>query len=188
MYASINSIETSAAVHRISAVESKPAPDASLTVEELPAERLDELAPLWDALRVHHLSVATDDWLPEPRSAADSWHRRRANYEAWLAGGDAFVLLVRRAGLAIGYAAVQMRGSSPTWKLAERGAELETLSVLPDERGRGVGQALLAAVHERLRARGGSELSLHVLAGNDDARRFYEREGFRPFALWMIQP
>lgn len=52
-------------------------------------------------------------------------------------------------------------------------------------RGQGVGTALIGAVRERLDPLGLGELSLHVIAGNDDATRFYERHGFSPFATWM---
>ena len=59
--------------------------------------------------------------------------------------------------------------------------------MLPHERGRGVGQALLDSASERLHALGAGEISLDLLVGNDDAGRFYEREGFRPFAMWLTK-
>jgi ribosomal protein S18 acetylase RimI-like enzyme len=67
--------------------------------------------------------------------------------------------------------------------MSERAGELETLAVPPEERGRGIGRALLAAVSQRLQNMGAAEISLHLLVGNDQAARFYEREGFRPFAV-----
>lgn len=59
--------------------------------------------------------------------------------------------------------------------------------MLPGERGQCVGRALLDAVSQRLDALGASEISLHVLLGNEDAARFYEREGFNPFAIWLTK-
>ena len=54
---------------------------------------------------------------------------------------------------------------------------LGRMAVLPEWRGRGVGEALLAALLEQARALGWRELSLHAQAG---AIGFYARAGFLP--------
>ncbi|MFZ1154665.1 MAG: GNAT family N-acetyltransferase [Solirubrobacteraceae bacterium] len=144
---------------------------------------LDLIEPLWNALREHHSSVTPD--LGAPRSRRESWRRRRSQYEGWLANPEAFVLLAERGAEQVGYAMVHVREGSPTWPLSERAGEIETLSVLPSERGNGTGTALLEAVREELKARGITELSLHVMRTNKDAIRFYERHGFDTYALWV---
>lgn len=111
-----------------------------------------------------------------------------AEYEEWLAEDGAFALVARRGPSAVGYALVHLRGTSPTWQLGDRAGEVETLSVLAGERGRGTGRLLLDAVNARLLSLGATEVSLHVLFGNEQAERFYEREGFRPFAVWLSRP
>ncbi|MFF0002440.1 GNAT family N-acetyltransferase [Streptomyces tibetensis] len=58
-------------------------------------------------------------------------------------------------------------------------AELYALYVHPDHVGRGVGRALLTESVARCSAAGHGRLLLWVLKGNDRARRFYERAGFR---------
>jgi GNAT superfamily N-acetyltransferase len=98
------------------------------------------------------------------------------------------VLVARRDATAVGYAFVHLRAGSPTWELGERAGELETLSVLADERDRGTGRLLLDAVCARLQTLGASEVGLHLLCGNAIAERFYEREGFKPFAVWLTRP
>lgn len=50
-------------------------------------------------------------------------------------------------------------------------------------RGRGVGQALLAAAEEAARQRGCCKLTLEVLANNRTALAAYDRAGFRPYVL-----
>lgn len=85
----------------------------------------------------------------------------------------------------MGYAMVHVRGGSPTWPLGEHVGEIETLSVLPDERGKGTGTALIEAVREELTGRGVTEVALHVIPTNHEAIRFYERHGFDTFALWV---
>lgn len=158
-----------------------------LVIEDLTVEQLGELEPLWDALRAHHVSVAAK-WLGEPRTRSESWRRRRGQYQSWLEEEDAFVVVARRQETLVGYAVIRMRDGSPTWSVSERAGEVETLSVAPEERREGVGERLMDAVCERLRARGAQELSLHVLEGNEDAMRFYARQGFRRFAVWLSRP
>ncbi len=152
-------------------------------ITRISVDELDRIEPLWNALREHHASVTPE--LGPPRSRAQSWPRRRGQYERWLANPDAFVLLAERDGQAIGYAMVNVREGSPTWPISERAGEIETLSVLATERGQGTGTALLEAVREELGTLGVKELSLHALAANAEAIRFYERHGFSTHALWM---
>lgn len=152
-------------------------------IRRVEVSELGLIEPLWNALREHHSQVTPE--LGEPRSREESWRRRRSEYEAWLEDGDAFVLLAERSGTSVGYAMVHVRSGSPTWPLSEKVGEIETLSVLPQERGKGTGKALLEAVREELGAREISELSLHVMNTNKDAMRFYESHGFETYALWV---
>ena len=58
--------------------------------------------------------------------------------------------------------------------------ELYSIYVLPDESGRGLGQALMAEAVSRLRGEGFAEAILWVLEENPRTRRFYEAAGWRP--------
>jgi GNAT superfamily N-acetyltransferase len=156
---------------------------SSCEIRRIDATELDLLEPLWNALREHHSSVTPHLGAPRPRR--ESWQRRRGQYEGWLVESEAFILLAERQGRPVGYAMVCVREGSPTWPLSERAGELETLSVLPSERGGGTGTALLEAVRKELEGRGVTEVSLHAVATNNDAIRFYERHGFTTHALWM---
>jgi ribosomal protein S18 acetylase RimI-like enzyme len=69
-----------------------------------------------------------------------------------------------------------MRGPEETWATKERIAELETLTVLPGHRGRGIGRALVEGVHRRLDSIGVSEIAVSVISSNREAVRFYERD------------
>ena len=152
-------------------------------IRRIDASELGLVEPLWNALREHHSKVTPQ--LGEPRSREESWRRRRLEYEAWLEAGDAFVLLAERSGSGVGYAMVHVRAGSPTWPVGEKAGEIETLSVLPGERGQGTGSALLAAVRAELSSHEIEELSLHVVHTNKDAMRFYERHGFETHAFWL---
>lgn len=147
-------------------------------------ERIPDLEPLWLALRDHHGSV-TAPWGPLQDDVA-SWEARRESYERWLHEPDAFVLIAERDGRPVGYALVRIsQGHSPTWRALGRAAELETLSVLPEERGRGLGSALLDAVDAELERIGVADIGLTVVEPNAGARRFYERRGFETLFLHL---
>jgi ribosomal protein S18 acetylase RimI-like enzyme len=61
-----------------------------------------------------------------------------------------FALIAEAGSVAVGYALVHVRGPEESWQTGPV-AELETLAVLPELRGRGIGFDLLAAVFRRLR-------------------------------------
>jgi ribosomal protein S18 acetylase RimI-like enzyme len=160
-----------------------------VAVTQAGSERLDELEPLWQAMHAHHRSVAGHlEEVAAFRSDEESWRRRRAHYERVLGEPDTFLLLAERDGRAVGCALVVVAGTEASIEVGERVADLDTLSVLPEERGRGLGGRLLDEVYAELRRRGIGELSLAVMEGNDDARRFYARRGLVPYLTFLIGP
>jgi ribosomal protein S18 acetylase RimI-like enzyme len=56
---------------------------------------------------------------------------------------------------------------------------VHNLFVVPERRSEGVGSALLRRAEEDLSAFGADVVSLEAMAANADARRFYERHGYR---------
>ena len=154
-------------------------------IERAGAERLDELEPLWLSMHEHHVSVGSTIAL---RAPSETWPLRRAEYITWLAEPDAFVMIAEQDGRAIGYALVDYRETDDVRITGARFAVLKSLAVLPEARGRGVGTALMGAVYGELRRLGIGELEIGVLFANDRARRFYEREGFLPWAVEYFGP
>jgi ribosomal protein S18 acetylase RimI-like enzyme len=148
-------------------------------IEIVPADasRVDELEPLWLALREHHGSV-TGHWGPL-RPAEDSWARRRQNYADILAEGG-WVFLAVEGDAVLGCAVCEREaGGSPTWEWPQDFVAVVDLVVAPGARGRGAGERLIGAVEADARARGVAAIALSVAAPNTLARRFYERHGFR---------
>jgi ribosomal protein S18 acetylase RimI-like enzyme len=151
------------------------------------SERIDDLQPLWESLHEHHATIAPHlTELGPVRTPDDSWAVRRALYEDWLAEPDAFVLLAESEGEPVGYALVHMRGPEETWETGDRVGVLETLAVLPGERGRGIGSSLFERIYAELRKLGVTELQVAVISKNAAALRFYERHGLLPFTVSFL--
>jgi ribosomal protein S18 acetylase RimI-like enzyme len=142
-------------------------------------DRLQLVEPLWNALQEHHSTITPNlgDGVPK-RELADSWQRRRAKYERWLQDPETFFVIAENLDRPIGYAFVTVGPGYAGWRTGDRLAELETLSVLPEHRGDGVGTALLESVWERLAEMGVEDLAITAAKTNLDSHRFYERHGF----------
>jgi GNAT superfamily N-acetyltransferase len=92
-------------------------------------------------------------------------------------------LLGRRDGRAIGLALYYFGYST---FLGRPTLYLEDIFVVPAERGRGAGGALLRAVARRALARGCGRLEWTVLDWNAPAIRFYKRLGARLHREWIL--
>jgi ribosomal protein S18 acetylase RimI-like enzyme len=161
-----------------------------VTIARAGAEALDRLRPLWLELHHHHQAVGGPALGPYVGDD-ESWAARRALYAEFLAGGG-FAVLAERDGELIAYAMVAVKTSAETelddtWRSGERVAEIETLSVAPSARGRGIGSALLDRVDAELEAEGIHDVLIAAFVTNLDAIRLYERRGFRPVSLYLIR-
>ena len=158
---------------------------SDLRIVEAGPERIGDLEPLWRALYDHHRGIA--EGVAAVRPFEDTWRRRRAQYEGWLAGEDEAALLIAvRDGRAVGYAMLTVGQGPATWDLGEKVAEIETLSVLGDQRGSGVGAALMEACRRWAVGRGADAIAVGLAHTNNGAQRFYERERFTPFYFDMV--
>ncbi len=119
------------------------------------------------------------------RAPPDAWRIRRSKYERWLGDPDTFFVIAEADGEPVGYACVTIGLPYAGWATGDRLAELETLSVLADQRGKGIGAALLDAVWKRLAELGVEDMAITTTVTNVDAQRFYERQGFsQRFAVY----
>jgi ribosomal protein S18 acetylase RimI-like enzyme len=144
---------------------------------------LSSLEPLW--LSIHHRHAESMPGLAPYVSDAQSWAVRSALYAELLAKPGTVLLLATVDASLVGYGlahvmAAETSWAADTWATGEQVGEIESLSVLPAYRGRGIGGRLLDALAEELEADGVHDLVLGVLPGNTDAIRLYERHGYRP--------
>lgn len=160
-------------------------PQTETEIVAIGADRLDELRPLWLGLFDHHASIA--EGVAPVRDRDGSWRRRREQYESWVSAAEVTILLAVQGERAVGYITLTFSEPPPTWDIGPV-ATIETLSVLPAARGSGIGALLTAEARRIAAARGAQTLAVGLAHTNDGARRFYERQGFRPFYLELIAP
>lgn len=91
---------------------------------------------------------------------------------------------IRRRRLRLGHVHT---GPDDTWDTGDRIGEVESLAVLPLERGGGIGTLLLDCAEAILDRRGARDVMIGVLSGNDDAQRFYERRGMTPAIVKLLR-
>lgn len=77
-----------------------------------------------------------------------------------------------------GSLAVFADGGAALGRVAADEAEVLTLAVMPEARGRGLGQMLVAALEAAARNRGAEVMFLEVAETNAPARRLYARLGY----------
>ncbi|GAA2779074.1 GNAT family N-acetyltransferase [Mycolicibacterium pallens] len=106
------------------------------------ADDLDILEPLWVA--VHHRHAESMPELQPYVSDAESWRVRRALYVELFAKPDTVLLVASVDDRPIGYGLAHVLETedtwvADTWATGRRVGEIESLSVLPEFRGSGLG-------------------------------------------------
>ena len=160
----------------------------ALEIVQGTAADVPRLEPLWVA--VHHVHQESMPELAPYVSDAETWEELRRHYEELFAKPDTELLLALDGGELVGYALTHVLAAAETfipdtWRTGERIGELESLSVAPSHRGKGIGGALLDAVDSSFEARGVRDVIVGALPGNEGALRLYERRGFRPTWLYL---
>ena len=128
----------------------------------------------------------TDDHDRDARFWTDRWHRYLAEgSRAEMSRGDGFAILAEADGRLVGFAAYHHTGRHG----AE--AELESIYVMKEAQGRGVGTELLRTVAARLSADGSASLCVGYDSRNR-YKRFYAKHGaveVNPhWAVWRDLP
>lgn len=121
----------------------------------------------------------------------DAEQLKRASL-AYRLGCSDTIWLAERDGVAVGMAeAVLVDNTREHDSLVQPGywAYVNCLSVLPEQRGAGIGGQLMAAVHERARAEGTTGCYLYYNPPNPLSSVFWPRHGYRPlWTIWEARP
>lgn len=145
---------------------------------------LDQVSGLAEKLvRFHHAM--------DPSRYLQGGDRVRQGYRWWLGKelekreSVSIVVLAHESRVA-GYAYGRLEGRD--WmRLLEAHGELHDVWVEDDVRGTGWAEALVLGCVERLERLGAPRVLLSTAWGNDRARRFFEKIGFRPTMVEMTR-
>lgn len=152
-------------------------------VEIRPATLADfeAMIDLDQASAVHHAAIDPEAWeVPDRAGSADFLRRRQAE------DPSRQTLLAVVEGRVVGMVeiAIVLSGVAGGAMRRIRSADLGIV-VLPEWRGRGIGEQLMQAAEAWARERGAKRMILDLAAANDGARRFYERLGYEVYGLQM---
>lgn len=86
----------------------------------------------------------------------------------------------------VGFLSGEIREGSPAFS-PRTWAAVEDIYVTQTYRSKGIGRALVDACTEWARDRGADGVSLQVAAGNERARNFYDRLGFREVSVYEVK-
>ncbi len=136
---------------------------AELAIAPIAAAEYEELLPLIAAYQRFYEVEDVDDG------------RNREFFRRFLAPSEVGLLLgARREGHLAGYACLYWHFSSTR---AQETVLMNDLFVAPEQRGEGVGRALIAASLEVARERGAAELEWQTEPDNRTAQRLYDSTG-----------
>jgi GNAT superfamily N-acetyltransferase len=163
----------------------EPAPasahDPAIEIRQAEAADLDEVLRLQMALYKHHASPPIyAPYLPE------AFRDQRANTEAMLVDPTSAVWLAFRGARAVAMQALKP-AASPQPGCPDHCAYLTEGYTDPNERGTGVGAAVLARSLEWARDNGYDWCVLNFLPPNLLAARFWTHNGFRPLSYRLLR-
>lgn len=158
--------------------------NSPVSIVQAGLERLDQIEPLWKALHQWHTEIGRS--LGELRDPERSWQKRRAQYQEYFADSGGLFLIAEVDNRPVGYAMLMHHVGSCAFNTPDLVGEVQTLSILPEYRSQGIGDALMGEALRLFRTKGLSQVSIGVFANNDGAIRFYERYGFsvRYVVMW----
>lgn len=160
---------------------------SEIELREIQASDVESLRPAWDALHHNHVRVAPEISGIAVRTAEDGWRVRRGKYEAWLGESHGFAIAALRDDEVLGYVLGRMAPGYAGWQTGDLVGRIETLTVVDSDRDTGIGAQLMEAAYERFRHAGAGVAMLSVIAANQRALDFYEREGFHPGSVELIK-
>ena len=141
-----------------------------------------ELADYGDPRDAAELVMLLDAYASDPMGGGEPLcqETRDAVVPGLTATPGAFSLIARLDGQAVGLANCFTGFSTFA---AEPLVNVHDMGVLAEHRGRGVGKALLQAVEDEARRRGGCKITLEVLSGNERAQALYLALGYGDYQL-----
>lgn len=164
---------------------SKKTASAPVVIRIATVVDVEALADVYLSSARHHAMLDPDFYAVPDRDAELRHLREALSAED---GTRAVRLVAELDGAVIGSAEVELRSPSAASMLRPRVAASVGVAVLEECRGSGIGSRLMAAAEDWARARGAKLMMLDASAANVEARRFYERHGYRLRGVLMTKP
>ena len=136
------------------------------------ATRADRAAVNEIALQVHALHV---QWRPDIYCMTQELYPE-GRFDEYIANRQLYVAKIE--GNVVGYALLIMRDSNQNGMVPRRIMEIRELAVHDAATGHGIGTEMMADIRALARAFRCTDMKLNVYPENEDAIRFYERNGF----------
>ncbi|MBD5080587.1 MAG: GNAT family N-acetyltransferase [Ruminococcaceae bacterium] len=132
-----------------------------MVIRPLPVERLGELNEIYDMSQIENFQ-----------------HIRRGNLESC----KEICFVAEEDGRFVGEVSIMTENANiPAAVIPNKRMYFFGLRVLPDFRRKGIGTALMTCAISQCLKRGIFEFTIGVESDNADAKRLYERLGFKPF-------
>jgi GNAT superfamily N-acetyltransferase len=163
---------------------------AEVTVSEGGAELLEVVRPLWLSMFEWHRGLPPEaSTAIDPLPADEALERRFTRFRRELGEEKVTLFLVSEDEEPVAFAMVRIRPEGEASFATGTGVvEVDAMAVAPSHRGQGLGSLLLERVHEWAAERDISFVSLSVMAGNEEAERFYRRYGMARSVIRMLGP
>lgn len=118
---------------------------------------------------MRHADIAAVDVLERRLFPLDAWPAQMYVDELAQPETRHYIVAADVAGTIVGYAGLMCIGPV---------GDIQTIAVVPESEGQGIGSELLTQLIGEARCRGAEEVLLEVRADNPRAQRLYERFGF----------
>jgi [ribosomal protein S18]-alanine N-acetyltransferase len=124
--------------------------------------------------RAHPQDLDDVMWLEHASFPTDAWSASQMSGELYSPHGYYVVVETTDGGAptVVGYAGLSSLAGNPV-------ADVQTIAVSAEHRGKGIGRALFTELLDEARRRGVAEVFLEVRADNPVAQHLYETRGFR---------
>ena len=139
-------------------------------------EVLDDIKERWEQLNAHHRDRAPHF---SAVFAGKTFADRKENILAHAAGGLGVLLARDNTGRLAGYCVNTIN--------EKRVGEIDSLFILPEYRGKGLGEILVERSVNWLKEQEVTRIFLEVAAGNEQVFEFYARFGFYPAKIVLEQ-
>jgi ribosomal protein S18 acetylase RimI-like enzyme len=155
----------------------------NITVRPATVADLDALISLNRVVQALHVRLEPDVFKADVGAAA-----LHAFFADLIGKADTTVLIAEIAAEPVGYLWFDLQERPPTvLTRARRRLYVQHLAVRESARRSGVATALLHAVEANARARNVTQLVLDAWTHNEEALRYFQKRGFRPFNVMLAK-